>query len=30
MHLCVQKMNEKEEYNIEKLQIMVDGLCAKI
>ena len=29
MHLCVQKMNEKEEYNIEKLQIMVDGLCAK-
>ncbi len=29
MHLCVQKMNEKEEYTAEKIQELIDGLKQK-
>ena len=29
MHLCVQKMNEKEEYTAEKIQELIDGLKKK-
>ena len=29
MHLCVQKMNEKEEYTAEKIQELIDELKQK-
>lgn len=29
MHLCVQKMNEKQEYNLQKIQELIEELKAK-
>ena len=29
MHLCLQKMNEKEEYNIDKIKELIENLCKK-